>query len=274
MVLTVTVEAKVGDNVAYIVELKQAGLFVIRNCSAEDLKKVVGSVCPGSRCSPTRAPPAPSSSRRGDSRSSCCLRSILTRCSSARCRARSRPRTEDRVRTRLAAPHEPAMTASTQAATTADVMVVLGAGSWGTALAIQFARAGRPVRLWGRDGAQLAALELDRCNRRYLPDARFPDSLQTEPDLAAAIADSQDVVLAVPSQALRPVLEQLRPLLRRGMGIAWATKGLEQESGKLPHQVVQEVLGEGWPMAVLSGPDLRQGSGRRPANRADHRLFR
>ena len=47
VVLTVTVEAKVGDNVAYIVELKQAGLFVIRNCSAEDLKKVVGSVCPG-----------------------------------------------------------------------------------------------------------------------------------------------------------------------------------------------------------------------------------
>ncbi len=166
------------------------------------------------------------------------------------------------------------MTASPQGATSADVMVVLGAGSWGTALAIQFARAGRPVRLWGRDGAQLAALERDRCNRRYLPDARFPDSLHTEPDLAAAIADSQDVLLAVPSQALRPVLEQLRPLLRRGMGIAWATKGLEQESGQLPHQVVQEVLGEGLADGGALGSDLRQGSGSRLADRADRRLFR
>jgi glycerol-3-phosphate dehydrogenase (NAD(P)+) len=53
---------------------------------------------------------------------------------------------------------------------------------------------------------------------------------------------------------LRPVLTELKPLLRKGMGLAWATKGLEQESGKLPHQVVQEVLGKGWPMAVLAGP--------------------
>jgi glycerol-3-phosphate dehydrogenase (NAD(P)+) len=146
------------------------------------------------------------------------------------------------------------MTARKQGAASTDVMAVLGAGSWGTALAIQFARSGRPVRLWGRDAAHLAALERDRCNRRYLPEARFPDSLHTQPDLAAAVADARDVLLAVPSQALRPVLEQLRPVLRKGMGIAWATKGLEQESGKLPHQVVQEVLGKGWPIAVLSGP--------------------
>ena len=131
------------------------------------------------------------------------------------------------------------MAAQTQGAS-ADVMAVLGAGSWGTALAIQVARSGKPVRLWGRDAAHLATLEHDRCNRRYLPDARFPDSLHTEPDLAAAIADSQDVLIVVPSQALRSVLERLRPVLRRGMGLAWATKGLEQESGKLPHQVVRE----------------------------------
>jgi glycerol-3-phosphate dehydrogenase (NAD(P)+) len=146
------------------------------------------------------------------------------------------------------------MSAGAKGVASTDVMAVLGAGSWGTALAIQFARPGRPVRLWGRDPAQLALFERERCNRRYLPDARFPDSLHTEPDLAAAIAGSQDVLIAVPSQALRPVLEQLAPLLRKGMGLAWATKGLEQESGKLPHQVVQEVLGTGWPMAALSGP--------------------
>jgi glycerol-3-phosphate dehydrogenase (NAD(P)+) len=149
---------------------------------------------------------------------------------------------------------EPTLTVRKQDPANVEAMAVLGAGSWGTALAIQFARSGRPVRLWGRDPAQLAELERERCNRRYLPDARFPDSLHAVPDLAAALAGSQDVLIAVPSQALRPVLEQLEPLLRKGMGIAWATKGLEQESGKLPHQVVQEVLGKGWPIAVLSGP--------------------
>lgn len=135
-----------------------------------------------------------------------------------------------------------------------DVTAVLGAGSWGTALAIQFARSGRPVRLWGRDSADLAALERDRCNRRYLPDAPFPDSLHTVGLLPAAIADSTDVLIAVPSQGFRKLLEQLRPLLRPGMRLAWATKGFEQGTGKLPHQVVRDVLGEGWPMAVLSGP--------------------
>lgn len=135
-----------------------------------------------------------------------------------------------------------------------DVTAVLGAGSWGTALAIQFARSGRPVRLWGRDPADLATLERERCNRRYLPDARFPESLHTSAQLAVAIADCTDVLIAVPSQGFRKLLEQLRPLLRPGMRLAWATKGFEQGTGKLPHQVARDVLGEGWPMAVLSGP--------------------
>jgi glycerol-3-phosphate dehydrogenase (NAD(P)+) len=90
--------------------------------------------------------------------------------------------------------------------------------------------------------------------RRYLPDAQFPASLHAEPVLAAAIAGCTDVLIAVPSQGFRAMLEQLRPLLRPGMRLAWATKGFEQETGKLPHQVVREVLGEKWPIAVLSGP--------------------
>lgn len=137
---------------------------------------------------------------------------------------------------------------------TDETTAVLGAGSWGTALAIQFARSGRPVRLWGRDARDLVTLERERCNRRYLPDARFPDSLHTEPKLAAAISGCTDVLLAVPSQGFRVMLEQLKPLLRPGMRLAWATKGFEQGTGKLPHQVVRDILGQGWPMAVLSGP--------------------
>ena len=135
-----------------------------------------------------------------------------------------------------------------------ETIAVLGAGSWGTALAIQFARSGRAVRLWGRDARALATLERERCNRRYLPDAQFPSSLHTEPNLAAAIAGCTDVLIAVPSQGFRAMLEQLRPLLRPGMRLAWATKGFELGTGKLPHRVVREVLGEGWPIAVLSGP--------------------
>jgi glycerol-3-phosphate dehydrogenase (NAD(P)+) len=133
-------------------------------------------------------------------------------------------------------------------------IAVLGAGSWGTALAIQLARCGHRVRLWGRDREHLAALQRDRANRRYLPDATFPGSLQIEPDLAAALLEVKDVLVVVPSHAFRGMLEQLRPHLKSGMRLAWATKGFETGSGKLPHQVAREVLGERRPMAVLSGP--------------------
>jgi glycerol-3-phosphate dehydrogenase (NAD(P)+) len=133
-------------------------------------------------------------------------------------------------------------------------ITLLGAGSWGTALAIQFARAGHEVRLWGRDLDHLAALERDRCNRRYLPDASFPKSLKVEADLDRALLGSVDILIAVPSHGFRELLGQVGPRLQKGMRLAWATKGFERGSGKLPHEVAMEVLGERWPIAVLSGP--------------------
>jgi glycerol-3-phosphate dehydrogenase (NAD(P)+) len=133
-------------------------------------------------------------------------------------------------------------------------ITILGAGSWGTALAIQFARAGHAVRLWGREPRELAALERDRCNRRYLPDAPFPPNLQVEADLGRALGDAVDVLIAVPSHGFRALLQQLKPLLQSGMRLAWATKGFEQGTGKLLHEVAAEVLGERGPIAVLSGP--------------------
>ena len=133
-------------------------------------------------------------------------------------------------------------------------VAVLGAGSWGTALAIQFAHSGRPVRLWGRDRARLEQMARSRRNERYLPSARFPDGLQVEPDLAAALAGARDVLVVVPSQALRALLGELAPLLAPAMHVAWATKGFEQSTGLLPHQVAREVLGAGRRVAVLSGP--------------------
>ncbi len=136
----------------------------------------------------------------------------------------------------------------------APAVAVLGAGSWGTALAIQFARTGRAVRLWGRDPIRLAAMARARCNERYLPGTPFPGSLALEPDLRAVLAGARDVLLVVPSTALRELLTLLRPLLTPAMHVAWATKGFEQESGKLPHQVAAEVLGAERRVAVLSGP--------------------
>jgi glycerol-3-phosphate dehydrogenase (NAD(P)+) len=131
---------------------------------------------------------------------------------------------------------------------------VLGAGSWGTALAIQFARGGHSVRLWGRDRGRLAAMAAKRCNERYLPGTAFPPSLGLEPELTAALAGARDVLVVVPSTALRELLTELRPLLTPPMHVAWATKGFEQGSGKLPHQVAAEVLGAERRVAVLSGP--------------------
>jgi glycerol-3-phosphate dehydrogenase (NAD(P)+) len=137
----------------------------------------------------------------------------------------------------------------------ADVPIaVLGAGSWGTALAIQFARSGRPVRLWGRDRERLAVMSASRRNERYLPSAAFPPSLGVEADLAAALAGAHDVLVVVPSTAFRELLTELRPLLAAPMHVAWATKGFEQGSGKLPNQVAREALGTERRIAVLSGP--------------------
>lgn len=135
------------------------------------------------------------------------------------------------------------------------ICAVLGAGSWGTALAIQFARTGCPTILWGRDRLHLDELARERRNRRYLPDAVFPDALAIEPDLALALQSSRDVLIAVPSHALRGMLQDVAKERSGGpMRLAWATKGFELSTGLLPHQVAEQVLGANVPTAVISGP--------------------
>jgi len=135
----------------------------------------------------------------------------------------------------------------------AEPMTVVGAGSWGTALAILLAREGHPTQLWGRDATQLDAMRLGRSNQRYLPDVLFPDLLRVTAELKDALEDARDALIAVPSHAFRATLELIRPHLDPETRIAWATKGFELTTGMLPHQVVREVLGAR-PGAVLSGP--------------------
>lgn len=119
---------------------------------------------------------------------------------------------------------------------------------------MQFARSGRQVRLWGRDEDQLQAMLAGRCNERYLPGVDFPENLVVEPDLDACLAGVDDILVSVPSHGLRETLTRIAPSLGADARICWATKGFELSTGKLPHQVAKEILGESRPMAVLSGP--------------------
>ncbi|MFP1909891.1 NAD(P)H-dependent glycerol-3-phosphate dehydrogenase [Lonsdalea quercina] len=133
-------------------------------------------------------------------------------------------------------------------------MTVIGAGSYGTALAITLARNGHNVVLWGHDPVHVQALRDARCNQAFLPDVPFPDTLLLESDLTRAVAASRNILVVVPSHVFGDVLRQIKPHLRANARIVWATKGLEAETGRLLQDVAREALGDAIPLAVLSGP--------------------
>ena len=140
--------------------------------------------------------------------------------------------------------------------TAQTAVAVLGPGSWGTALALLLVRNGHAVRLWGHDPAELAPLQRDRQNRRYLPDISFPPELAVTPDLAEALAEVDLALVAVPSHAYAATLQRLGRTRPAGVGLAWATKGLEPGRGRFLHEVTAEILGDDWPAAVISGPSF------------------
>ena len=133
-------------------------------------------------------------------------------------------------------------------------ITVLGAGAFGTALAIQLARRGAPAYLWGRDATAMATMQESRENARYLRGCAFPARLIATANLAEAVSRSGDLLISTPSPALRESCERLRPLLQAGQGIACACKGLEPGSGRLAHEVIADVLGAAQPVAIVSGP--------------------
>lgn len=134
---------------------------------------------------------------------------------------------------------------------------ILGAGAWGTALAIALGPR-QPVLLWGRDADAMAALAAQRENRRYLPGLPFPDALMLSSDLPAAVAHARNGVLIVATSVagLRPLLHALRGL--DVPNVVWLCKGFEQGSALLPHQVAQQELGDRVPVGALSGPSFAQ----------------
>jgi glycerol-3-phosphate dehydrogenase (NAD(P)+) len=133
-------------------------------------------------------------------------------------------------------------------------IAVLGAGSYGTALAIQLARLGNDTFLWGRDAEQMRKLAAERVNAEYLPGCKFSPHLKPTADLREALTDADDVLIAVPSHALHAVLRIAAPLLTPEQGLVSAVKGLEPETGKLVHEVMEDIVGKGRRLAVISGP--------------------
>jgi glycerol-3-phosphate dehydrogenase (NAD(P)+) len=140
--------------------------------------------------------------------------------------------------------------------TGALAVAVLGAGSWGTALAALIARHGHPTTLWGRDAAMVQAIAERHENPRYLPGIALPECLRATSVLADAMAGADLVLVVVPSHAFAETTQALAPLRPAHAGVAWATKGFEPGSGRFLHEVAGEVLGEDVPLAVVTGPSF------------------
>lgn len=131
---------------------------------------------------------------------------------------------------------------------------IIGAGSYGTALAICFARNGHQTLLWGRDSQHVAAMSDSRSNEKYLPGSQFPESLQLTNDLEVAAQASDNILVVVPSHAFGELLKQIKPYLRKSAKLSWATKGLDPDTGSLLQDVACDILGDDISLAVLSGP--------------------
>lgn len=135
---------------------------------------------------------------------------------------------------------------------------VVGAGSWGTALAAQLAREGVPTAIWDRHPERCDAIDRDHRNPRYLRDVDLPHALRGASDLAQAVSSAELLVTGVPSHALRDVMVQARPHLRDDAVICCATKGVEEGSLQTMAEVLVDVLGEAARerVVVLSGPSF------------------
>ena len=133
-------------------------------------------------------------------------------------------------------------------------IAVLGGGSWGTALAIQIARAKINVCMWDINAAHVQNMQQDGSNEAHLPGIRFPASLKVSDSLQSTIEQAQTLLLVVPSHAMRSFLQAARAYIRADQHIVWATKGLEEGTGKLMHQIIAEELPDSQSTAVISGP--------------------
>jgi glycerol-3-phosphate dehydrogenase (NAD(P)+) len=135
-------------------------------------------------------------------------------------------------------------------------VTVLGAGSWGTALAVHLGRLGHEVRLWARDPSLASDIAERRANAVYLPDISFPDSVTVTDAIAEALQDTELIVSAVPSHGCRGVMRAAAPFVLPRATIVSTTKGLESDTLLRMSEVIAEELGPGPAIVVLSGPSF------------------
>lgn len=138
----------------------------------------------------------------------------------------------------------------------APVIAVIGAGSWGTALAMQLDRSGTPTILWGRDSSHLAEMKASRTNARFLPGVRLSSTINLQTDLQTAVETTDHILLAIPSHCFSELVKTVSVWLKPGQGLAWACKGFEPGSGRFLHQVAEEILGPDRSLAVATGPSF------------------
>lgn len=138
--------------------------------------------------------------------------------------------------------------------THSTTFAILGAGSWGTAVAIHLARAQLPVLLWSNQPDAIADMIHARMNARYLPGIPFPPTLSPQADLTHCLKQADAVCLAVPSHAFLSVLDQITTPPKHGL--IWLTKGMDPQSHQLFSQLVKEKWGQTYPCAIISGPSF------------------
>ncbi len=135
-------------------------------------------------------------------------------------------------------------------------ILVVGAGSWGTALAMVLAENGNTVYIWGRDSSHIAELKAQGYNRRYLPDANFPEGLLPVDNLESCLSECREIVLTVPCSGLRSILQLINKYGGDSLKLCLTSKGLEPTTQKLNHKVVEECVGDRASTVVLSGPSF------------------
>lgn len=139
---------------------------------------------------------------------------------------------------------------------TSKSITIIGSGSYGTALAITLSRNGHRVFLWGHNLQHQEKLKIDRCNHIFLPGITFPKTLQIKKDLKSAIHASNNLLIVIPSKNFAKLLYTIKPFLKKESRIAWATKGLEKNTGRFLKEVAIEILGKNIPLAIISGPSF------------------
>lgn len=137
-----------------------------------------------------------------------------------------------------------------------STFTVIGAGAWGTALALVLAKNKHEVFLYTQEKIHADEMEKTRANFKYIPSILFPKNLKISRDLDQNINNSDTILIAVPSHAFKQVLIKIQQYLKPHHGVIWATKGLDPETGEFLNNTAQKILSHDHPLAILTGPSF------------------